>query len=71
MDTRDLILEADALARQKGLNQTRWSNMAGKATNGQTVSRLLKRGDCRLSTMQSLLRPLGYELSITKMEDIP
>lgn len=71
MDTRTLILLADEIARGQGMNQSKWSSAAGKAGNGQTVSRILAKGDCRLSTMQDLLRPLGYELAITKMEDLP
>ena len=71
MDVRALILKADGIARSQGMNQTKWSSAAGKAGNRQTVSRILSKGDCRLSTMQDLLRPLGYELTITKLEDMP
>ena len=69
MDSRTLILEADKIARGKGMNQCEWSRNAGYANNGQTVSRILSKGDCRLSTMQALLRPLGYELAIVKTEE--
>lgn len=66
MEARELILEADRIARNHGMNQSEWSNRAGMAPNGQTVSRLMARGDCRVSTLIALLRPLGYRLTITK-----
>lgn len=66
MNARELILEADRIARSLGMNQSEWSNRAGMAPNGQTVSRLMARGDCRVSTLLSLLRPMGYQLTITK-----
>lgn len=66
MESRDLILEADDLSRKQGLNQSQWSSKAGMAEGGQGVSKLLSRGDCRVSTLLALLRPLGYTLEITK-----
>ena len=70
MNTRALIMQADEIARGQGLNQTKWSSAAGKAGNGQTVSRILAKGDCRMSTMLDLLAPLGYELAIVQKEDL-
>ena len=65
---RDLIMTADRIARSKGLTQAQWSKQAGRAENGQTVSRLLARGECKLSTIIALLKPLGYELMIMPKE---
>ena len=69
MGTRELIMQADLIAREQGFNQSTWSTAAGRAGNGQTVSRILSRGDCRLSTLLELLRPLGYDLEIRKRGD--
>jgi len=66
MESRTLILEADRKAREKGFNQARWSATAGYAMNGQTVSRILSKGDCRMSTFLSLLKPLGLKLKIVE-----
>ena len=64
MESRDLILQADAIARSKGMTQAQWSSSAGYASNGQTVSRILNRGECKLSTMIALLDTIGCELRI-------
>ena len=64
MDSRSLILQADRIARQKGMTQSQWSRNAGHATNGQTVSRILSKGDCRVSTLLSLLDAIGCEIVI-------
>lgn len=64
MEARDLILQADAIARSKGMTQAQWSSMAGHASNGQTVSRIISRGECKLSTLVALLDTLGCELQI-------
>ena len=64
MDSRTLILQADKIARSRGLNQTKWSTKAGYATNGQTVSRIISKGDCRISTFIDLLDAIGCELVI-------
>lgn len=68
MEARDLILQADAIARKKGMTQAQWSSMAGHASNGQTVSRILNRGECKLSTMIALLDSLDCELRIISKE---
>ena len=68
MGTKELINEAYGLAKKKGWNQWKWSMRAGRSGSGQTVSRILTKGDCRMSTMQDLLKPLGYELSLKKTE---
>ncbi len=67
MEARDLILQADKIARNQGFTQARWSKAAGKAESGQTVSRILTRGECKVSTLLDLLKPLGCKLVI--MED--
>lgn len=64
MEARDLILQADCIARRKGMTQAQWSSLAGYASNGQTVSRILNRGECKLSTMVALLDTLDCELQI-------
>lgn len=64
MDTRALILKADSIANKKGLSQSQWSKNAGHASNGQTVSRIMRKGDCRLSTFIELLDAIGCELVI-------
>ena len=65
---RDLILEADRIARDQGFTQARWSKAAGRAESGQTVSRILAKGECKVGTLVDLLEPLGYRLTITKGE---
>ena len=66
MSSRALILQADRIAREQGLNQKEWSIRAGHAKNGQTVSRIISKGDCRVSTLLALLEPLDMELIIVK-----
>jgi len=63
---REIIWKADEIAREQGLNQSSWSKAAGKADSGQTVSRILSRGECKLSTLIDLLDPLGYEVTFQK-----
>ena len=69
MDARSLILTADEIAREKGLTQAEWSKAAGHAKNGQTVSRILSRGDCKISTFLHLLKAIDCRLVIEKTED--
>lgn len=64
MEARDLILQADSLARKRGMTQAQWSSLAGYASNGQTVSRIINRGECKLSTFVALLDTLDCELRI-------
>lgn len=66
MLARDLILQADRIAKEKGLTQAEWSRKAGLDNVGMQICRTFKRGDCKLSTMKKLLKPLGYRLTITK-----
>ena len=66
MTARDLILQADGIAREQGFTQAGWSKAAGRAESGQTVSRILTKGECKVGTLVDLLKPLGYELTITK-----
>ena len=69
MAQRALIMEADKIAREKGLTQSQWSRLAGYANNGQTVSRIVKAGDCRISTFNTLLNAIGYKLKIEKIDE--
>lgn len=64
MESRSLILKADEIAREKGYTQSQWSREAGHANNGQTVSRIISKGDCRVSTFVALLQAIGCELEI-------
>lgn len=71
MTSRDLIVMADRIRKDQGLTQTSWCIAAGFDDGGMMVSRMYNRGNCKLSTMVQLLRPLGYTLEIKKVEDIP
>ena len=69
MEARSLIVKADEIAREQGLNQREWSTASGHAVSGQTVSRIISKGDCRMSTFIDLLKPLGLELVIIKADE--
>ena len=71
MESRDLIRQADRIRNDLNMTQSEWSALAGLDGDGSTVCRIYKRGSCQLSTMVRLLRPLGYELKIMKLEDLP
>ena len=71
MTARDLIMMADQIRREQQMSQAEWSRQAGIDDVGIAISRTYKKGNCKLSTMIKLLRPLGYELRITKVEDLP
>lgn len=68
MDARQLISEADGIAREQGLTQAEWSRRAGFDEFGKLVSNTFRRGNCKLSVFAQLLRPLGYEIRIEKTE---
>lgn len=63
---REIIWKADEIARSQGFNQSSWSKAAGRADSGQTVSRILSKGECKLSTLVELLEPLGYEVALRR-----
>lgn len=69
MDVRQLIGEADRIARDQGLTQAEWCRRAGYDEFGKLVSNTHRRGNCKLSVFMQLLRPLGYELRIVKQEE--
>lgn len=69
MDVRQLIGEADRIARDQGLTQAEWCRRAGFDEFGKLVSNTHRRGNCKLSVFMQLLRPLGYELRIVKQEE--
>lgn len=71
MESKDLIMEADRIRNDLNMTQAEWSAAAGLDGDGSTVCRIFQRGSCQLSTMVRLLRPLGYELKIIKLEDMP
>ena len=68
MTARDLIVEADKLRQEHGLTQSEWCKQAGFDEYGKLVSNAYKRGNCKLTVLMALLRPLGYELQIRKRE---
>ena len=68
MDARELISYADQLARQEGLTQAEWCRRAGFDEFGKLVSNTHRRGNCKLTVLAQLLKPLGYELRIVKQE---
>ena len=69
MDARDLITQADEIARGQGLTQAEWCRRAGFDELGKMVSNTFRRGNCKLTTFTRLLAPLGYEVRIVKKED--
>ena len=69
MDARELLVKADGIAREMGLTQAEWCRRAGYDIYGKRISRAYARGDCKLTTLATLLRPLGYELVIKKQEE--
>ena len=68
MDARQLITEADKIRNDQGITQAEWSRRAGFDQFGKLVSNSFNRGNCKLSVMIQLLKPLGYELKIVKQE---
>ena len=65
---RELIVDADRIAKERGLTQAEWCKRAGLDEVGVAVSRTYKRGDCKVSTLLRLLEPLGCKLSIQKCD---
>ena len=68
MNARELISYADQLARNEGLTQAEWCRRAGFDEFGKLVSNTHRRGNCKLTVLTQLLKPLGYELKIVKQE---
>lgn len=69
MDARQLISQADEIARRSGLTQAEWCRRAGFDEFGKLVSNTHRRGNCKLSVFSQLLKALGYELRIVKQEE--
>ena len=69
MDARGLITAADRIARDQGLTQAEWCRRAGYDEFGKLVSNTFRRGNCKVSVLDQLLKPLGYELKIVKQEE--
>lgn len=69
MDARGLISEADQIARGQGLTQAEWCRRAGFDEFGKLISNTYRRGNCKVSVLAQLLKPLGYELKIVKQEE--
>jgi hypothetical protein len=70
MTSRELIVEADRIRQEMGISQAEWGRRAGLDECGKAVGRTYYRGNCKLSTIQMLLKPLGYELRIEKIMDL-
>jgi len=66
MNGKQLIMQADTIARDQGLSQAEWSRRSGYDEFGKLVSNTLKRGDCKLKVMTQLLKPLGCKLAIVR-----
>lgn len=71
MTARELIFTADRIREQQGFTATGWGIEAGLDDKGGVVSRMCSKGNCKLSTLVQLLAPLGYELEIRKIEELP
>ena len=71
MTARDLIVQADKIRQEKGMSQAEWGRQAGLDEFGKAVGRTYYRGNCKLSTLVMLLRPLGYEIKIMKVDEMP
>lgn len=69
MDGKQLIIQADQIAKEKGLTQAEWSRRSGYDEFGKIISNTLKRGDCKLKVMTQLLKPIGCRLVIVKDGD--
>lgn len=69
MDARQLISQADELARAAGLTQAEWCRRAGFDEFGKLVSNTHRRGNCKLSVFSQLLKVLGYEIQIVKKQE--
>ena len=68
MDARQLIVQADEIRRDEGMTQAEWCRRAGFDEFGKLVSNTFRRGNCKLSVFAQLLKPLGYEIQIVKVE---
>lgn len=66
MNARELINKADEIRRELNLSQAEWSRQSGLDEAGVAVSRTFNRGNCKLTTLDRLLKPLGCELIIRK-----
>ena len=68
MDARQLITQADEIRRGQDITQAEWCRRAGFDEFGKLVSNTYRRGNCKLSVFAQLLKPLGYEIRIVKVE---
>ena len=63
---RELINQADRIAREQGFTQAQWCRDAGFDEFGKRISNAYRRGDCFMDVLLKMLSPLGYELKIVK-----
>ena len=66
LNARQLVTEAAMIAIEQGLTQAEWCRRAGYDEFGKLISNSRARGDCKLSVMTQLLKPLGCRLIIVK-----
>lgn len=70
MTARELIVQADKIRQDQNLSQAELSRRAGFDECGVAICRTYNRGNCKLSTMIQMLKPLGYALKIEKVTDL-
>lgn len=68
MEVRQLIMQADGIRQGLNMTQAEWSRRSGFDEFGKIVSNMFRRGNCKMSVFTQLLKPLGYELIISKRE---
>ena len=68
-EARGMIVDVDRIAKGQGLTQAEWCRKAGLDNVGVAVSRTYKRGDCKLSVMLKLLKPLGFRLQLVPVDE--
>lgn len=68
-DARALIVQADQIRQDQDITQAEWCRRAGFDEFGKLVSNTYRRGNCKVSVLAQLLKPLGYELKIVKQEE--
>lgn len=68
-DARALIVQADQIRQDQDITQAEWCRRAGFDEFGKLISNTYRRGNCKVSVLAQLLKPLGYELKIVKQEE--
>ena len=68
MEAREILVLLDTERQRQGMTQAEWSRRAGYDEFGKFVSRAFFRGDCKLSTLVRLARPLGIDIAAIRKE---